>query len=79
MSVNCVSDVINRIQRMQDEVEEMSVTFEAMHDEYGEENTWANHDNNDYYYSLWRAYVELDALSSAMSEALYNLEQVRYA
>ena len=79
MSVNCVSDVINRIQRMQDEVEDMSSTMKDMYDEYGRDCQWATLENNDYYYALWKAYVEMDALSSAMSEAIYNLQQVRYA
>ena len=79
MSVNCVSDVINRIQRMQDEVEDMSSTMKDMYDEYGRDYQWATLENNDYYYALWKAYVEMDALSSAMSEAIYNLQQVRYA
>lgn len=79
MSVNCVSDVINRIQRMQDEVDEMSVTMNTMREDYEMDNPRADKDHDDYDYCLWKAWVELDALSSAMTEALDQLQQVRYA
>ena len=79
MSVNSISDVINRLQRMRDSVEEMSATMDSMRDDYRMENKWSTIETDDYEYALYKAYMELDDLSACITHTIENLEQVRYA
>lgn len=78
MGINCMSDIINSLERMLDEVERMISDVSDLKHEYERDHPYAHVDNSDYLYALYKADVELTDISVSITAAMDGIEGVRY-
>lgn len=78
MGINCMADIINRLERMQDEIERMIEDVADLKQEYRRDHPYTNKDNDDYLWALFEADSSLTDVSVSITDACDTINGVKY-
>ena len=78
MGINCMADIINRLERMQDEIERMIEDVADLKQEYRRDHPYTNKDNDSYLYALFKADSSLTDVSASITDACDTINGVKY-